>query len=79
MGSSSGRRPTDLDTSQPGVRQIQAWIRSRALLSVQLLDGTRLEGVVRWVDCDYLALQPEQDGEPVLLNRQAVALLRALG
>jgi hypothetical protein len=48
------------------------------LLSVQLLDGTRLEGVVRWVDCDYLALQPEQDSEPVLLNRQAIALLRAL-
>jgi hypothetical protein len=78
MGNLFERRGQELDTSQPGIRQIQAWIRSRALLSVQLLDGTRLEGVVRWVDCDYLALQPEQDREPVLLNRQAIALLRAL-
>jgi host factor-I protein len=78
MGNLFERRGQELDTSQPGIRQIQAWIRSRALLSVQLLDGTRLEGVVRWVDCDYLALQPEQDSEPVLLNRQAIALLRAL-
>ena len=78
MGNLFERRGQELDTSQPGIRQIQAWIRSRALLSVQLLDGTRLEGVVRWVDCDYLALQPEQDSEPVLLNRKAIALLRAL-
>jgi host factor-I protein len=78
MGNLFERRGQELDTSQPGIRQIQAWIRSRALLSVQLLDGTRLEGLVRWVDCDYLALQPEQDSEPVLLNRQAIALLRAL-
>jgi host factor-I protein len=78
MGNLFERRGQELDTSQPGIRQIQAWIRSRALLSIQLLDGTKLEGVVRWVDCDYLALQPEQDSEPVLLNRHAVALLRAL-
>ena len=78
MGNLFERRGQELDTSQPGIRQIQAWIRSRALLSIQLLDGTKLEGVVRWVDCDYLALQPEQDSEPVLLNRQAIALLRAL-
>ena len=78
MGNLFERHGQELDTSQPGIRQIQGWIRARTLLSIQLLDGTRLEGVVRWVDCDYLALQPEQDGDPVLLNRQAVALLRAL-
>ena len=78
MGSSSGRRPTDLDTSQPGVRQIQAWIRSRANLVVQLQDGTALTGTPRWIDVDFIALQQDLGDELVLISRAAIALIRAL-
>jgi hypothetical protein len=78
MGSSSGRRPTDLDTSQPGVRQIQAWIRNRANLVVQLQDGTAVTGIARWVDISFLAIQPDLGEELVLINRDAIGLIRAL-
>jgi len=79
MGSSTGRRPIDLDTSQPGVRQIQAWIRSHANLVVQLQDGTALTGTPRWIDVEFLALQQELGEELVLISRPAIALIRALG
>jgi host factor-I protein len=79
MGSSTGRRPNDLDTSQPGVRQIQAWIRTRANLVVQLQDGTALTGTPRWLDLEFLALQQELGEELVLIARPAIALIRALG
>ena len=78
MGSSSGRRPTDLDTSQPGVRQIQAWIRSRANLVVQLQDGAALTGTPRWIDTEFIALQQDLGDELVLISRSAIALIRAL-
>ena len=79
MGSSYEQRPNDLDTSQPGVRQIQAWIRSRATLSVLMLEGSSLSGVVRWVDNEYLGLISEPGGEVMLLNRHAIAVIRVLG
>jgi hypothetical protein len=78
MGSSSGRRPTDLDTSQPGVRQIQAWIRNGANLVVQLQDGTPVTGIARWVDTNFLAIQQNLGEELVLINRDAIGLIRAL-
>ncbi len=78
MGSSMENRAAPFDTSQPGIRQLQSWIRSRTNLAVQLLDGTTLTGVPRWVDADYLALEPCSGGELVLVNRVAIALLRAL-
>ena len=78
MGSSSGRRPTDLDTSQPGVRQIQSWIRNRANVVVQLLDGTAITGTPRWIDVNFLAIQQEFGDEVVLINRDAVGLIRAI-
>jgi hypothetical protein len=78
MGSSMENRAAPFDTSQPGIRQLQSWIRSRSNLAVQLLDGTNLTGVPRWVDADYLALDPSSGGEVVLVNRHAIALLRSL-
>ena len=78
MGSSSGRRPTDLDTSQPGIRQIQAWIRNRTDLMVQLQDGTPVSGIARWVDGTFLAVEQTITGELVLVNRDAIGLIRAL-
>ncbi|MFM2158198.1 MAG: hypothetical protein RLZZ124_672 [Cyanobacteriota bacterium] len=78
MGSSTGRRTLELDTSQPGVRQIQAWIRNRANLVVQLQDSTQVSGIARWLDTEFIALQQELGDEMVLINRAAIALIRAL-
>ena len=44
MGSSRDGRPGDLDTSQPGVRQIQAWIRAELPLALQLSNGSNMSG-----------------------------------
>lgn len=78
MGSSTGPRPGELDTSQPGVRQIQTWIRNRTNLVVQLRDGSSASGTPRWVDASFLALQQELGTELVLVSREAIALIRAL-
>lgn len=78
MGSSTGRRPSDLDTSQPGVRLIQSWIRSQTNLALQLLDGTSISGVPRWIDSDYVALQSDAASDLMLVNRHAIALIRPL-
>ncbi|MFM8260566.1 MAG: Hfq-related RNA-binding protein [Vulcanococcus sp.] len=78
MGSSTGPRPGELDTSQPGVRQIQAWIRSRTNLVIQLHDGSSTSGIPRWIDASFLALQQDLGAELVLVSREAIALIRAL-
>jgi host factor-I protein len=78
MGSSSGRRPADLDTSQPGVRQIQSWIRTRANLVVQLQDGSTVSGIPRWIDSTFLALQQDLGEDVLLVNREAIGLIRVL-
>jgi host factor-I protein len=71
-------RSAQFDTSQPGIRQLQSWIRSRTNLVVQLMEGTSVTGVPRWVDGEYLALEPAGAEELVLVSRQAIALIRAL-
>jgi host factor-I protein len=78
MGSSTGPHPGELDTSQPGVRQIQAWIRSRTNLVIQLRDGSSTSGIPRWIDASFVALQQEHGVDVVLVNRDAIALIRAL-
>ena len=78
MGSSMENRGSQFDTSQPGIRLLQSWIRSRTNLAVQLLDGTSVNGIPRLVDGDYLALEPEAGGEVLLVARQAMALIRPL-
>ncbi|MEY3749894.1 MAG: hypothetical protein RLZZ11_1378 [Cyanobacteriota bacterium] len=78
MGSSMENRSAQFDTSQPGIRQLQSWIRSRTNLVVQLMEGTSVTGVPRWVDGEYLALEPAGAEELVLVSRQAIALIRAL-
>ncbi|MFZ9148059.1 MAG: Hfq-related RNA-binding protein [Vulcanococcus sp.] len=82
MGTSLETRPGDLDTSLPGVRLIQSWIRAQILVSVQLVEGTSLSGIPAWLDSDYLALHGESgsgsSSDLVLINRAAIALLRPL-
>jgi host factor-I protein len=78
MGSSTDNRAPQFDTSQPGIRQFQSWIRERTPLAVQLLDGSGVNGVPRWVDAEYLGLEPANGGELILVARQAMALIRPL-
>jgi host factor-I protein len=78
MGSSMEGRGSAFDTSQPGIRQLQNWIRQRCCLAVQLCDGSSVSGIPRWVDPDYLALEPSTGGELLLVNRAAIALIRPL-
>ena len=78
MGSSMEGRAALFDTSQPGVRQLQSWIRQRCALAVRLADGTTVNGTPRWVDLDFLGLDPENGGDLLLVNRSAIALIRPL-
>ena len=78
MGSSMENRAPRFDTSQPGVRQLQSWIRERTPLAIQLIDGSSTNGVPRWVDAEYVGLEPANGGELILVARQAMALIRPL-
>jgi host factor-I protein len=68
----------NFDTSQPGVRQLQAWIRDHTPLAVTLMDGSRIDAQPCWVDGDYLALTLETAPGPQLVSHHAIASLRPL-
>ncbi|MCP9792697.1 Hfq-related RNA-binding protein [Vulcanococcus limneticus] len=72
------RTGASFDASQPGVRTLQAWVRSKSPINVQLSDGTKLDGILRWVDGEFLGLQPEYEKQPILVSRSAVAVIRIL-
>lgn len=69
---------TLLDTSLPGVRQLQHWIRAKTAVRIQLNDGAKLDGTLEWQDVEFLALRQPNDSEPVLIQRQAVCVIRSL-
>lgn len=73
-----GRTGASFDPSQPGVRTLQLWVRSKSPVNVQLTDGTKLDGVLRWVDAEFLGLQPDYEKQPILISRTAVAVIRVL-
>ena len=72
------RRGPRLDTSLPSVRHVQELIRSRTMVSVQMIGGQELEGTLKWQDNQFLALRQDGSQPLVLINRDAVLLLRAL-
>ncbi|MCS5698750.1 hypothetical protein NZK32_06815 [Cyanobium sp. FGCU-52] len=72
------RRGPRLDTSLPSVRHVQELIRNRTMVHVVLMGGQELEGTLRWQDNDFLALRQDASLPLVLLNRNAISLLRAL-
>ncbi|MFZ9463717.1 MAG: Hfq-related RNA-binding protein [Vulcanococcus sp.] len=76
MGSSTERREGDPDISQPGIRQIHGWIRDRSNVSIDLVSGGAINGVIRWVDLQFLAVEPAAGGELLLINRDAIVLIR---
>ena len=55
------------DPSLPGVRQLQSWTRDQRVISVELVNGNSLEGVLQWQDPQFLALRRSASEEPVLI------------
>jgi host factor-I protein len=72
------RKGPRLDTTLPSVRHVQELIRIRTPVNVVLLSGTELDGIIRWQDNQYIALNVEPGTPLILINRDAIALLRAL-
>ncbi len=79
MQSFFDRRGPRLDTSLPSVRHVQALIRARTTVSVQMISGQVMVGTIQWQDTHFLALRQEEGLPLVLLNLSAIAVLRALG
>jgi hypothetical protein len=75
----TANRIATLDTDQPGTRHIQNLIRRQATVIIELGAGRQLEGVIRWQDLHYLALATGADHPLILINRDAVILLREQG
>jgi host factor-I protein len=71
-------RPTRLDTSLPSVRHIQELIRTRTVVSLSLIGGQEVEGVIKWQDLHYLALRQKANQPLMMVNRETISVLRAL-
>ncbi len=78
MNSAFDRRAPTLDTTQPGIRHIQDLIRHKTAVRLQLSTGHELEGTLRWQDLRYLALSPGDEQPLVLINREALVMIRSL-
>jgi len=78
MQSFFDRRGPRLDTSLPSVRHVQELIRNRTMVRLVMVGGQELEGTVRWQDNDFLALRQDASMPLVLVNRNAITMLRAL-
>ena len=78
MQSFFDRRGPRLDTSLPSVRHVQELIRNRTMVRLVMAGGQELEGTVRWQDNDFLALRQDASLPLVLVNRNAISVLRAL-
>ncbi len=68
---------TTLDSSLPGVRQLQHWIRDRNQLELLLVGSVEVTGALLWQDPEFLALRGEHEGDPVLINRRMVMRIRS--
>jgi host factor-I protein len=67
-----------LDTSLPSVRHVQELIRNRTMVSVLMVGGHELDGTIKWQDNQFLALRQDNSLPLVLINRDSIAVLRAL-
>ena len=69
---------TPLNTSLPGVRLLQLWIRKKIPVSLSLINTELLDGEILWQDSEFIALQPSNQRGPVLINRQQISTIRPL-
>ena len=66
---------TPLDSSLPGVRLLQSWIRERCPLSIEVLGAERVEGRLVWQAPEFLALErPGAREQPLRALRTGAAL-----
>ena len=66
------------DPTLPGFRLIKSWMREKRVLSIELVDGRRLDGRLDWQDPEYLALRRDESIDPILIARRAVITVRPL-
>lgn len=71
-------RGAKLDTTLPSVRHIQELIRTRTVVSLSLASGLEVEGVIKWQDPHFLALRQSATQPLMMVNREAITVLRAL-
>jgi host factor-I protein len=71
-------RGPKLDTSLPSVRHIQELIRTRTVVNLSLIGGQEVEGVIKWQDMHFLAVRQSANQPLVMVNREAITVLRAL-
>ena len=72
------QRPQRFDTSLPSVRHVQQLIRSRTIVRLHVMGGQEVEGTIQWQDSQFLAVRQDETLPLLLINRAAIALLRAL-
>jgi hypothetical protein len=53
-------------------------IRTRTVVSLSLSSGQDVEGVIKWQDIDFLALRQSATQPLIMVNRDAITVLRAL-
>jgi len=73
------QRTPRLDTASPSVRHLQDLIRSANLVHIELSGGQTVTGTIKWQDHQFLAIRQDPTLPLVLINREMVLLLRALG
>jgi host factor-I protein len=69
---------SEFDTSLPGVRLLQQWIRQRRPLRLHLASGKELEGRLIWQDQEFLALLPPRAERPQLVARRRIEWVEPL-
>ena len=79
MQSAFDAKHSRLDTSLPSIRHLQDLIRNHKPVQIKIITGESLEGVLAWQDVDYLALREPMGDSVLLINREAVVLVRGLG
>ena len=70
-----GSNLAPFDPTLPSIRLVQQWIRRQQNLVVVLHQGRHLRGRLLWQDPMMLALQLHEGQEPVLMQRQSIALI----
>ena len=68
-----------LDSSLPGIRLLQSWIREQSPLSIDAVGQERIEGKLIWQDPEFLAIERVGASRPVLINRRQISVIRSLG
>ncbi|MDE0646518.1 MAG: hypothetical protein OXI08_00290 [Cyanobacteria bacterium MAG IRC4_bin_6] len=75
LDNTPGPAMAPFDLTLPSTRLVQRWIRRQQPLVVVLHQGRRLEGRLLWQDPTALALQLRDGQDPVLVQRQSIALI----